>query len=607
MSARGKNDHERATGVPAGFGVAGWMMRLRSVSVTLAVALTTAVAEPPVTRQADVSSAERAEVAKGFLSLLSEPERAWLREHPVIRVAQDPSWAPIEFADAHGTPSGMTSDYLKLIEERLGIKFERVTNLSWQEAYARMKRWEIDMTTTVSVTSERREFWAFTKTYMTMPIVVVTRTDVPYVADLRELAGKKVVVVDGYIASDSIARDYPEIPLVRVKTTAEALTLLEHGEAFACVENMLVVGHYLAQQQKTNLKIAGNTPYLNAQCMAVRKDWGILAGILDKALDSISLSERSAIYRKWMPIQYTYPFDYARLWPIAAMIAVVLLGLLTRNWKLAGEIKRRQHAEESLHRTNRALRMISGCNQALMLAVTEVDLLQAICRLVVELGGFRMAWVGFAEPNDALAFRPVAQAGFEDGYLATVTMMWAEGDQGRGPAGVAIRTGQPVIASDILTDANYGAWREAAIQRGYASSATLPLICGGHTLGALMVYASEPDAFNAEELRLLTELADDLAFGITALRTSVKRKLAEAQLVKLNEDLTRFNRLSEGRELRSIELKQHVNEMAALLGQPRPYPLAFLNASEAQMVPTTAKPSTPESAVGNRQPTNPDE
>jgi hypothetical protein len=156
------------------------------------------------------------------INSLTEEERAWLHDHPVIRVAQDPSWPPIEFTDERGMPSGMTSDYLKLIEQRLGLKFERLPNLSWQEAYARMKRWEIAMTTTVTATVERRTFWAFTKPYMTIPI-------------------------------------------------EEALAMLQRGEVFACVDNMLVVNYYMAELKITNLKIAGNSSYNNAQCMAVRK------------------------------------------------------------------------------------------------------------------------------------------------------------------------------------------------------------------------------------------------------------------------------------------------------------------------------------------------
>jgi PAS domain S-box-containing protein len=269
--------------------------------------------------------AAEAVATESFLNSLSEAERVWLHEHPVIRVAQDPSWPPIEFADGNGVPSGMTSDYLKIIEQRLGLKLERVLNLTWQDAYARMKRWEIDMTTTVAATPDRETFWAFTKPYLTIPIVIVTRGDVAYIADLRELEGRKVAVVDGYVANIWISRDFPKILLVRVKTTEDALAMLHRGDVFACVENMLVVGHYLAELKITNLKITGSTPYNNAQSMAVRKDWAPLAGILDKALDSVSSSERDSIYRKWLPLRYEYGFDYAGLLPVAVILVAALL------------------------------------------------------------------------------------------------------------------------------------------------------------------------------------------------------------------------------------------------------------------------------------------
>jgi PAS domain S-box-containing protein len=323
------------------------MYGLRSVALVGILGLTAA----PCTARVDIGgqptaprgATERpvpdggAPVSSAFLSSLTADERAWLQAHPVIRVAQDPRWAPIEFAEADGTPSGMTADYLALIEQRLGVKFERIRNLSWQDAYARMQRWDIDMTTTVAETAERTAFWAFTKPYMTMPIVIVTRANVTYVADLQELAGQKVVVVDGYVANTWIARDFPAIQLVRVKTTEEALAMLQHGDVFACVENMLAVGYHLAKLKLIDLRIAGTTPYTNAQRMAVRKDWATLAAILDKALDSVSLTERNTIHRRWLPIQFEYGFDYNRLLPVAGLIAVFLLGLAAWMLKVADE------------------------------------------------------------------------------------------------------------------------------------------------------------------------------------------------------------------------------------------------------------------------------
>jgi PAS domain S-box-containing protein len=294
-----------------------------------------------------------------FRQTLSEPERAWLRAHPVISVAQDPSWPPIEFTDERGTPSGMTADYLRLVEERLGVKFKRVKNLSWQEAYARMKRWEIDLTTSVTMSSEREPFWAFTKPYMTVPIVVVTRSDVAYIADLRELEGKPVAVVEGYVADRWIARDFPDIQRVRVKTTKDALAMLRRGDVFACVENMLVLDYYMAKLKLTDLKISGSSPYNNSQCMAVRKDWAILAGLLDRALDSISATERQAIYRKWLPLHYQSAFDYTRLWPAAAILAMGLMGLGVRTWQLSAEIRHRQQVEAALRASEQEFRSLA--------------------------------------------------------------------------------------------------------------------------------------------------------------------------------------------------------------------------------------------------------
>lgn len=189
-------------------------------------------------------------------------------------------------------------------------------------------------------------------------------------------------------------------------------------------------------------------------------------------------------------------------------------------------------ANEELRKVNRALKTLSECNQALVRTTDETDLLREICRIIVETGGYRLAWVGYAEQDKEKTVRPVAQAGYEDGYLESIKITWADTERGRGPTGMAIRTGQPHIARNILADPNFAPWRAEASKRGYASSISLPLISNGQSFGALNIYAVETDAFGEEEIKLLTELSDDLAYGIMALRTRTERRRVEEALQK---------------------------------------------------------------------------
>jgi len=341
---------------------------------------------------------------------LTQEELSWLREHPVIRVVQDPGWPPVEFADEGGEPSGISNDYLSLVEQRLGVKFERVRNLTWQQAYSRLKRWDLDMTTCVAATPERREFWAFTKPYMKIPIVILAHTDVTYVASMGELEGKKVAVVDGYVAKEWIRRDFPQIRLVSVNSVKEGLDLLQEKQVFAFVDNMLVIGYYLAQLKLVNLKIAGTTPYVNAQCMAVRKDWGLLAGVLQKALDSISETERAQIYQKWVPIRYEHGFDYKRLSLVAAIFAVVLAGVLAWNRKLSREIRHREEAEAALKESEqRHSTILKTAMDGFWTADTEGRILEvndAYCKMIgysrEELLGMTVADVELMETEETI-------------------------------------------------------------------------------------------------------------------------------------------------------------------------------------------------------------
>jgi len=201
--------------------------------------------------------------------------------------------------------------------------------------------------------------------------------------------------------------------------------------------------------------------------------------------------------------------------------------LATANAALQAEVTGRDRTEDQLRRANRNLRMIGDCNEALVHARSEDELLRQICQTIAEAGGYRLAWVGFAESDAAKSIRPVAQAGFESGYLEALQLTWADTERGRGPAGTALRTGQPCLIRDMRTDPCFAPWREQALAQGLTACLGLPLVSNGQPFGVLVMYAVQPEAFGEAEVKLLAELAADLAYGLTALRTRAARTQAE--------------------------------------------------------------------------------
>ena len=195
------------------------------------------------------------------------------------------------------------------------------------------------------------------------------------------------------------------------------------------------------------------------------------------------------------------------------------------------DVGEERRTEAALQRSNRELHALSSCNQTLLRARDEETLLAQICRIVCEEAGYRMAWVGYAEQGGERRVRPVASAGDVEGYLASADVVWADVERGRGPAGLAIRSGQACVVQDFATDPRVVPWRESAAQHGLRSVIALPLHDGaGVVFGALLIYGEGSGAFTAAEVHLLEELAADLAFGVCVLREHAAHERTVAEL-----------------------------------------------------------------------------
>jgi PAS domain S-box-containing protein len=151
-------------------------------------------------------------------------------------------------------------------------------------------------------------------------------------------------------------------------------------------------------------------------------------------------------------------------------------GVVMGNMGIIEDITERKRLAATLKQASRALRAITECHQALIRATDEMDLMHEVCRIIVEVGGYRMAWAGYAEADVHQSVRPVAQTGFDEGYVEQLNLTWADKERGRGPVGAAIRSGKPVVVRDTLEDPNFKPWRTEAQKRNFRSVLGLPLI-----------------------------------------------------------------------------------------------------------------------------------
>ena len=200
-----------------------------------------------------------------------------------------------------------------------------------------------------------------------------------------------------------------------------------------------------------------------------------------------------------------------------------------RDWMIAHSVA------EQLRLIDRAVAALTRSTEALLRASDEASLLEDVCRVAVDVAGYKLAWLGYARPDETLSVTPVAQAGLACDYLREIQVSWSDTEIGRGPVGSAIRTGVPQVVHDTQSDPSFSPWRDAARRYGFRSVIALPLGHGENRLGALVIYAGEPEAFDDDVARLLEDLARNLTYGIGALRMKAEHERAVRDLAESEE------------------------------------------------------------------------
>ena len=284
---------------------------------------------------------------------LSEAERQWIEQHPVIRLGIDPAFEPFEFLDEQGRHRGIAADFVERLNRRLGLHMEVVPGLGWPEVIAGVRRWEIDVLSAVGQSEERRQFLLFTRPYLTSPPMIFARNDANYIGGVEDLFGRIVAAKNGSYIHDRL-KAYPHIRLLVKETTLEAMKAVANGEADAYINTLAHGAYVIEKHHLANLKVAAPLDWeADSLGFAVRKDWPELVAILNKGLAAIPAEEAAEIRRRWIGARHEfYGIDVENLrrylrWLGGASL-LILAGVGLWNYFLRREVALRQTAEAAL-------------------------------------------------------------------------------------------------------------------------------------------------------------------------------------------------------------------------------------------------------------------
>ena len=318
---------------------------------------------------------------------LSKEEIQWIKDHPVIRLGIDPEFAPFEFME-EGRYSGIASDYIRLLIQRLNINLEVVEGLTWSEVIEKAKKKDIDVLPAVGITDERKQFLSYTQPYLNFHRVIVTQADAPFVMGLDYFTDKKVAVQANSSHSGFLKENFSGTP-IGYDTLQEALLAVSGGEVDAFVGNVASATYWINKFNLTNLKIAAPVSNkVQSLHFAVRDDWPELVSILQKGLNSITAAEERNISQKWMSVEFDRFFNRSFFWTITSIffgvVALILLWNILLKRKVNEQtalLTRSAHYDQLTDLPNRFLvqdrlgqRMTEAKRSGSQVAVYSIDL-----------------------------------------------------------------------------------------------------------------------------------------------------------------------------------------------------------------------------------------
>ena len=266
--------------------------------------------------------------------LFTPQELEYLKAKGEIRVCIDPNWMPFE-GFKNGKHIGLTADYFEKFQENLPIPLKIIKTDNWMQSTQYAKERKCDILSFLMRTKEREKYLNFTTPYMETPLVIATKPEVPFIADLRNLKRQKIGIPKGYASAELLRKKYPNLNIVLVKSVRDGLQKVSRGELFGFIGTLATIGYMFQTEFTGELKIAGKFDEIWELGIGVRNDDLQLLNILDKVVNAVSETDRQNILNKWIAINYENSIDYTLAWQILVISVIIILAGLYWNTKLS--------------------------------------------------------------------------------------------------------------------------------------------------------------------------------------------------------------------------------------------------------------------------------
>ena len=319
--------------------------------------------------------------------VLTEAERAWISAHPAVRVGLDSREAPFVFRDKEGKLIGFDIDYLHLIEERTGLRFEFLDGINWVGTMRNASLPPADVLTGLAAIPGRERFLTYTKSYGYSPVVIIIRDDAPHTITAIDLPGTHLALTEGYDAmNQAILQAAPGVEVTYYKDDEKMLQAVANGECFSAVDDVITASYFIRARGMTNLRLGSALPLPDEISLGVRSDWPELTTILNKAIGSVTPAERLAIANRWVGVDMDIDKKWAKAFRITAIVIgigiLLFLALFLHTRRLQREIEERRRAQRELETVRDGLAAANADKEAILKMVAH-DLRSPLTSIVL--------------------------------------------------------------------------------------------------------------------------------------------------------------------------------------------------------------------------------